>query len=164
MIPRDWVRKWALFLEIRCIQYSSFLEKIPVFRKLHRNITADVEILSWRRDSLAEICVRFRTPYLGLPVAIEKIQIGFNDEDRRFYPSAFRFFDWHSWKHISGEMEWIGEHRVVVKGRSVEFITGFIYRAEDPSAPTEHFGLRLAEGVEGVARVLCCRDINRMKF
>jgi len=108
--------------------------------------------------------VQFKTPYLHLPVAVVKSQIGHEDADREFSPSAFRFFDWHSWAHIEGSIEWHGEHRTDINGERVVVVTGFSYRIHAIRTPVEHFGLRLAEGVEGTAKVLYNHAITRMKF
>ena len=45
-----------------------------------------------------------------------------------------------------------------------EVITGFVYKIGDMSVPAENYGLRLAEGVDGVARILWGGEIRRMKF
>ena len=101
----DWIRQRALSLELRFILWSSFLEKTPLLRYLHRNVTADIDIVG-RDDSVAMgIRVRFITPYLNPPAVVEKMQIGSENEDHRFTPTAFRFFDWHSWGHIEGKID-----------------------------------------------------------
>ncbi|NNK96983.1 MAG: hypothetical protein HKP41_21730 [Desulfobacterales bacterium] len=164
MISLNWIRQRALSIELRFIRYSSFLERIPLLRYLHRNVTADIEILS-REDNIAiGLRIKFITPYLNLPVEVEKAQIGYEDKDRRFIPTAFRFFDWHSWMHIEGQIDWEGARPVNVKGRKTEVITGLVYKISDISVPAENYGLRLAEGVDGTARILWGGEIERMKF
>jgi hypothetical protein len=131
---------------------------------LHRNVTADLEILSREENISIGLRIKFITPYLNLPVAVEKTQIGYEDKDRRFTPTAFRFFDWHSWTHIEGKIDWEGARPVNVKGTRTEVITGFVYKISDMSVPAENYGLRLAEGVDGAARILWGGEIKRMKF
>jgi len=164
MIFSDWIRQCASSLELRFIRCSAFLERIPLLRYLHRNVTADLEILSREENISIGLRIRFITPYLNLPVAVEKMQIGYEDKDRRFTPTAFRFFDWHSWRHIEGKIEWEGARPVNVKGTRTEAITGFVYKTSDMSVPAENYGLRLAEGVDGTARILWGGGIKRMKF
>jgi hypothetical protein len=112
----------------------------------------------------ARFSVEFKTPYLRFPVEIEKAQIGFEEEKYRFRPEAFRLFDWQSWVHIEGEIDWQGEREMNLKGKRQVFITGFSYRVHDVPSAIGNLGIRLAEGVEGYTRVLCLRDIRRMKF
>jgi hypothetical protein len=160
----DRIRKRALSLELRFIRWSSFLEQIPLLRYLHRNVTAEIDIFG-RDDSVAMgIRVRFITPYLNLPTVVEKTQIGSENQDRRFTPTAFRFFDWHSWAHIEGKIDWEGVRTVDIEGTKTQVITGFVYKITDISVPVEHFGLRIAEGVDGTVRVLLGDKIERMKF
>ncbi|MEN8130385.1 MAG: hypothetical protein ABFS45_09380 [Pseudomonadota bacterium] len=108
--------------------------------------------------------VEFRTPYLHLPVEIEKAQIGVENKKCKFQPGAFRFFDWQSWVHIEGSIDWQGEREENLKGKSVVFITGFSYRVHEVPSAIENLGIRLAEGVEGYTRVLWHGDIRRMRF
>jgi hypothetical protein len=164
MISSDWFRQRALSLELRFIRWSSFLERIPLLRHLHRNVTADIDIFDRDQDIAIGLRVKFVSPYLNLPVAVEKTQIGYEDEDRGFTPTAFRFFDWHSWAHINGKIDWEGAHTVNVNGKQTDVITGFVYRISDISVAAEHYGLRLAEGVDGTVRTLVGGKINRMKF
>jgi hypothetical protein len=162
--PSDWIRQRAVSLELLLIRYTSFLETIPLLRHLHRNITAGIELLGRGRDIAAGVRVQFKTPYLHLPLEVDKTQIGHEDRDRIFRAAAFRFFDWHTWTHIEGEIDWIGARTVDIKGKHVEVITGFVYTIGDRHPPIEHIGLRLAEGVEGTARILRGREIKRMRF
>lgn len=164
MIFSDWIQQRALSLELRFIRCSSFLKTIPLLRHLHRNVTASVEILSREENIAMGFRIKFMSPYLNLPVAVEKAQIGYEDKDRRFTPAAFRFFDWHSWAHIDGIVEWEGLHQVSIKGKSTEFITGFVYKISIMSVAAENYGLRLAEGVEGTVRILSGGEIKRVKF
>jgi hypothetical protein len=131
---------------------------------LHRNITADVRVIGQEKNHGTGFNVEFRTPYLHLPVEIEKAQIGFENETYRFRPEAFRLFDWQSWVHIEGEIDWLGQRTVNLKGKSVDLITGFRYRVHDVPSAIENLGIRLAEGVEGYIRVLWRCDIRRMRF
>ncbi|MCP4408178.1 MAG: hypothetical protein GY807_10540 [Gammaproteobacteria bacterium] len=108
--------------------------------------------------------VKFRTPYLHLPVKVEKTQIGIENEKNTFQPGAFRFFDWQSWAHIAGKIDWQGEHEANLKGKRLIFISGFSYRVHAVPSDIENLGIRLAEGVEGYTRVLWSRDIRRMRF
>jgi hypothetical protein len=164
MISSDWIRQRALSLELRFIRCSSFLERIPLLRYLHRNVTADLEILSREENIGIGLRIKFITPYLNLPVAVEKTQIGYEDKDHRFTPTAFRFFDWHSWTHIEGKIVWEGARPVNIKGTRTEVITGFVYKISDISVSAENYGLRLAEGVDGTARILWNGEIKWMKF
>jgi len=121
-------------------------------------------MLSREEDISIGFRIKFRTPYLNLPVAVEKTQIGYEDKEGRFTPTAFRFFDWHSWTHIEGRIDWEGARPVNVKGTRTEVITGFVYKISEMSVPAENYGLRLAEGVEGTAKILWGGEIERMKF
>ena len=164
MISSDWIRQLALSLELRFIRCSSFLERIPVLRRLHRSVTADIEILSREENTGIGFRVKFITPYLNLPVAVEKSQIGYENKDGRFTPAAFRIFDWHTWTHIEGKLAWEDARAINIKGSRTEVITGFVYTISDISVPAENYGLRLAEGVDGTVRVLLSGEIVRMKF
>lgn len=164
MISSDWIRQRALTLELGFIRCSSVLERVPLLRYLHRNVTADLEILSPEENIKVGLRIKFITPYLKIPVALEKTQIGYEDQNRNFTPTAFRFFDWHSWAHIEGKIDWEGARSVIVEGKRTEIITGFVYKISDISVPAENYGLRLAEGADGTARILWGGEIKRMKF
>jgi hypothetical protein len=153
-----------LSLEMRFIRWSSFLDRIPLVGRLHRNVTADIDIFRHHQTTAMGLRVKFLSPYLRLPVAVEKTQIGYESEDRGFTPTAFRFFDWQSWTHIDGDIDWEGMRIVDVNGRKTEVITGFEYRVSAISVVAENYGLRLAEGVDGTARTLVGGKIERMKF
>ncbi len=164
MAMSDWIPRYVLALELRFIQRASFLERIPLLRILHRRVTADVRVLGSEEGVPGGFVVRFKTPYLHLPVEVAKSQIGHEGVDGKFCPSAFRFFDWHSWRHIEGGIEWIGERRVDIEGEEVAVVAGFVYRIHGLCPPLETFGLRLAEGVEGTASVLWNHAIVRVRF
>lgn len=159
-----WIRQHALSLELRFIHRTAFLGKIPLLRIFHRNVTADVWVLGPEENVALGFVVQFKTPYLHLPVELKKSQIGHEGAGQEFTPSAFRFFDWQSWAHIQGRIEWQDERRVDIDGEEVTVITGFSYRTDDIHTPLENFGLRLAEGVEGHANVLWNRAIVELKF
>jgi hypothetical protein len=154
----------ASSLELRFIRWLSFLDKIPLLRYFHRNVTADIDIFGPDENVAIGLRIKFITPYLNLPVAVEQSQIGTENEERRFTPAAFRFFDWHSWAHIEGRIDWEGVRTVDVKGTKTQTITGFVYTISDISVPVEHYGLRMAEGVDGAVRVLLGGKIESMKF
>jgi len=164
MIASNWIRQRALSLELGFIRGLCFLDRIPLLRYLHRNLTADIEILSHEGSIAIGLRIKFITPYLHLPVAVERLQIGYEDKDHRFTPTAFRFFDWHSWAHIEGKIGWEGARTVNIKGSKTEVITGFVYEISDISVPAENYGLRLAEGVDGTIRICSGGEIQRMKF
>lgn len=164
ILSSDWVRRRTLALELRLIRSTSLFDRIPLLRHLHRNITAHVEPLGDGKDTAAGVRVRFMTPYLHLPIEVDKTQVGHEDRERGFTAAAFRYFDWLSWTHIEGAIEWIGARTVDVNGRPVDVIRGFVYRASANLSPNEHIGLRVAEGVEGTVRVLWGRRIRSMRF
>ncbi|MCU7931892.1 MAG: hypothetical protein KZQ90_13910 [Candidatus Thiodiazotropha sp. (ex Codakia rugifera)] len=164
MTVSDWIRKHALSLELWIIHRTSFLGNIPLLRFFYRHITADIRVLDSEGNAGLGFSVNFKTPYLHLPIHVQKSQVGAVDADHQFLPAAFRFFDWHSWAHIEGRVEWLGERRIDINGEGVSVITGFNYWGLEPPAPQETFGLRLAEGVEGTAKVLWDQHIVRVKF
>jgi hypothetical protein len=99
--------------------------------------------------------LEFQSPYLHQPLEVERSQIGQASEGgARFTPAAFRFFDWGSWAHIDGEIEWRGGRQLVLNGKAVPLISGFTYRPAALPAGVGNVGLRVAEGVEGTLRVL----------
>lgn len=164
MLTLDWVRQYALSLELRIVSRASFLSKIPLLRVFQHNVTADVKVLSPEGNDGLGFFVEFKTPYLHLPVEVKKTQIGFENRNQEFTPSAFRFYDWHSWAHITGRIEWHGERQLDIKGEEVSVITGFSYWIYDLPTPLENFGLRLAEGVEGTAWILYNFEMVRVQF
>ncbi|MEL0585942.1 MAG: hypothetical protein AAES65_13805 [Candidatus Thiodiazotropha sp. (ex. Lucinoma kazani)] len=160
----DWIRQRALSLELWIFHYTSFFSHIPLLRIFHRYVTADIRVLDSEGNAGLGFCVIFKTPYLHLPIHVQKSQVGDVDAGHRFLPAAFRFFDWHSWAHIEGRVEWQGERLIDIKGEAISVITGFNYWSLEPPAPQETFGLRLAEGVEGTAKILLDQKIVRVKF
>lgn len=149
---------------MRFICCATFLKRFPALRSLYRNVTADLVILEPRDDLAMAITVDFRSPYFHLPVPLEKTQIGKIDADGRFEPCSFRLFDWQTWMHIDGIVEWRGEHRVQTEGEEVDFITGFSYRVTELPPIDANLGLRLAEGVESMVRISCGGRVARVKF
>ena len=111
MSASDRIRQWAVSLDLLLSRLTSGLEKIPLLGGLHPEVTADVEILGKAGQAEIGLRVGFRSPYLGLPLEFEKSQIGSVGEDGRLRPTAFRFFDWQTWRHIDGEVEWTEERR-----------------------------------------------------
>ncbi|MCU7946217.1 MAG: hypothetical protein KZQ72_06175 [Candidatus Thiodiazotropha sp. (ex Cardiolucina cf. quadrata)] len=164
MTVSDWIRQRALSLELWIIHRTSFLNNIPLLRIFHRNVTADIRVHDSEGNAGLGFSVNFKTPYLHLPIHVQKSQVGDVDAGHKFLPAAFRFYDWHSWAHIEGRVEWHGECRIDIKGEGVSFITGFSYWSLEPPAPQETFGLRLAEGVEGTTKILWDQLIVRVKF
>lgn len=163
-IVSDWIRRSVLSLELRFSDRTSFFGKVRLLRVLHRNVTADVRMLGVKKNVALGFAVQFKTPYLHLPIAVVKGHIGHEDTNREFSPAAFRFFDWHTWAHIKGRIEWQGEHQLDVEGNKLTVVNGFSYWIHEVRTPLENFGLRLAEGVEGSAKVLLDREIIRVKF
>ncbi len=164
MVVSDWIRHHALVLELRCIQFASFICRVPFFPNFHRCVTADVRLLSTDKNISIGFIVRFKSPYLHLPIEVKKSQIGAETVEQEFLPAAFRFFDWDSWVHLAGEIEWYGVRKADIKGEEVPFITGFSYKIRGQGAHTDHYGLRLAEGVEGTIWVLRNQTIVSMQF
>lgn len=164
MISSAWLRQRTLAVELRCSRFLTFLKRIPLLRHLHRGVTARVEILGPEEHTKIRFRIKFLSPYLHFPVAVEKSQIGYNDKDGKFTPTAFRFFDWHSWNHMEGIVEWEGAQKVVLKDTWVNAITGFVYSVSDTAVNAENYGLRLAEGVDGTVRVASGNTIKRVCF
>ncbi|MCU7803835.1 MAG: hypothetical protein KZQ96_11605 [Candidatus Thiodiazotropha sp. (ex Lucinoma borealis)] len=160
----DWIRQRALSLELWIIHRTSFLSHIPLLRIFHQHVTADIRVLDSEGKAGLGFSVYFKTPYLHLPIDVQKSQVGDVDAGQKFLPAAFRFFDWHSWAHIEGRVEWHAERRIDIKGEGVSVITGFSYWSLEPPVPQETFGLRLAEGVEGTAKILWDQLIVQVKF
>lgn len=158
------LRRRLLAVELRCSRRLSFLKGIPLLRHLHRGVTASIEMLDPKEHIAIWFRIKFLSPYLHLPVAVEKTQVGYSDKHDKFTPTAFRFFDWHSWNHIEGIIAWEGAHKVIVKNTSVEVITGFVYSISDMAVRAENYGLRLAEGVDGTVRIAGSSEIERLNF
>jgi len=149
-----WIRR-LLPLELLLIRRMSCLRRVPVLRRLSRQVTARLTLSAnahprdgpWFR-------LDFETPYLRLPVEVERIQIGIEGAHSRFSPEAFRFFDWQSWAHIDGKIAWHGGREATLNGRTVPLVKGFSYRSAKLPEDIGNLGLRIAEGVEGTLRVL----------
>lgn len=159
--------RWAqrlLPLEFLLIRWTSFLHKVPLVRRLHRKVTAQLVLIGDGTRAVNAFRVNFETPYLRLPVEVDRSQIGMEKGDSGIRPAAFRFFDWQSWVHIEGAIVWHGERESTVNGRPVNLITGFTYRPDDLSPVVGNLGLRIAEGVEGTVRVLWGEAIVTVGF
>jgi hypothetical protein len=163
MSSPHWFRQQILFFELAFICRTAFLRRIPLLRRLHRGVTADLRVLQAQPDGGA-FRIDFRSPYFGLPVSLDEAQIGTVDTGGRLRPASFRFFDWRTWAHIDGTVEWRGERSVQVKGKGVDFITGFLYRAPRLPSVTSNLGVRLAEGVEATVRIACGEKVARVPF
>jgi len=150
----DWILR-LLPLELQLIRRMSFLRHLPVLHRLSRQITARLT-LSGKAvpDEAPAFRLDFETPYLHLPVEVERIQIGSEKTDAGFRPGALRFFDWQSWAHIDGEVEWHGAREANLKHRRATVITGFSYRPGKLAESVGNLGLRIAEGVENTVRVI----------
>jgi hypothetical protein len=157
------IRQQLVFFELAFICRTAFFKRIPVLRRLHRGVTADITVIEAQHDG-AEIRIDFRSPYFGLPVSVDAAQIGAIDPRQRLQPAAFRFFDWQTWSHIDGTVDWRGERSVQVKGDDVDFITGFEYRIPKLRRLAGNLGLRLAEGIEATVRIACGMKVARVPF
>ena len=164
MFPLNAIRKWLLQLELRYLRNASIFDQMPRLRWLNRKITADIAIIY--ADSNRGIRFRsdFRTPYLRLPVAVEKSQIGRGTGNGLLQTASFRFFDWQSWGHIDGEIEWHGEMVATIRGKHEAFISGFSYAVREIPSEADNLGIRLAEGVEGRVRVLVGGELASFRF
>ena len=160
----DFFRQQILALELRFSRLSTPLERLPLLRHLHRGVTADVRLLDAPEGIGIGLSIEFLSPYLHLPVEVKKSQIGIDEAGEEFRPSAFRFFDWHSWTHIDGNIEWCGERRVTANDNDLSVITGFDYRPVDINPYPDNFGLRLAEGVDGTIEVLSNDNVVSARF
>ncbi len=151
-------------LELLISGSTHFLDRTPLLRIFRRQVTAEVSMLAEETNIAVGFRVEFKTPYLHLPVEIDKIQIGSEENQLGFRPAAFRFFDWQSWAHMSGEIGWLRERQVEVSGETHDFVSGFEYRVADVPTASDNLGIRLAEGIDGTVSVLVNRDIRQMKF
>ncbi|MBT3041560.1 MAG: hypothetical protein KME67_01775 [Candidatus Thiodiazotropha sp. (ex Codakia orbicularis)] len=151
-------------LELLISGSTLFLDRMPLLRVFRRQVTAEVSMLSEGIDITLGFLVEFKTPYLHLPVEIDKTQVGSEDNQLGFRPASFRFFDWQSWEHMTGEISWLRERQVGISGKTHDFVSGFEYRVAAVPTASDNLGIRLAEGIDGTARVLVNRDIRQMKF
>jgi len=158
------IKKWLLQMELRYLRNNSYLEHTPGLRFFNRKITADIAIIY--ADDIRGIRFRidFRTPYFKFPVAVEKTQIGQKTGNSLLQTASFRFFNWQSWAHIDGRIQWHGERISTIRGNRKELITGFSYSVKRIPAKTENLGIRLAEGVQGTVSVLAGRELLRYRF
>lgn len=164
MVYSDWLRRTVLSFELRIVRWSSPLGKVALLRRLHRGVTANIQVLQPKTHEAIGFRVKFLSPYFHLPVAVEKTQIGFIDNGGRFAPTAFRFFDWHSWAHFDGAICWLGEDTLTLSAGTTEVITGFEYQVSSAATAASNFGIRIAEGVEGHVRIEQRKKILRVKF
>jgi len=148
-----WVR-CLLPLELLLIRRISFLRRIPLLRRLHRQSTAWLTLLCDVPGKRSALRLDFEIPYLHLPLEVDRNQIGFEDAGSGFKPAAFRFFNWRSWAHIAGNVQWYGELAAILYGKKVTLITGFSYRPTAEPERIGNLGPRVAEGVAGTLRVL----------
>jgi hypothetical protein len=160
----NWIHAGLVPLELRLAGRLAFLRSVPLLRRLSRRVTARVAVHAGAPGGALVLHVDFETPYLRLPVQVEKAQIGTDVPPNGLEPASFRFFDWHSWQHIGGEMTWTGERDLMVAGRLVGFVTGFRYRAGSVPISAGNLGLRIAEGVEGTIRVNRGDHVVQMGF
>lgn len=153
MISPTWVRR-LLPLELLLIRRMSFLAKVPLLWRLRRQVTARLTLLGRGPGAAPAFRLDFQTPYLHLPVEVDRSQIGAYEPGSGFRPAAFRFFDWRSWMHIEGHIEWHGRRDAAFGEQEVTLVSGFTYRPGDLPEGAGNLGLRVAEGVQGVLRVL----------
>lgn len=140
-------------LELSLIRRTSFLRRIPLLRRLHRQVTARLTLLGEGPGKLPAFRLDFETPYLHLPLEIDRNQIGVEDSESGFRPEAFRYFDWRSWTHMDGEIQWHGERTAILDDVRTTMITGFGYQPKALADGVGNLGLRIAEGVESNLRV-----------
>jgi hypothetical protein len=146
------------------IRRMSFLRRVPLLNRLHRQVTARLKLLDSDPGAVPAFRLDFRSPYLHLPLEIDRSQVGTEDPDTGLRPAAFRFFDWQSWQHIDGEVQWHGERTEALDGHETVLITGFSYQPKDPLNGAGSLGLRIAEGVQGTLRLLWGDVIAEMGF
>ncbi len=158
------VRDAIVWLELLFVCHAAFLRRIPLLRLMYRTVTAEPRILASPDRLATEICIDFHSPYFHLPVSVDKSQIGQVDSCQLLKPAAFRLFEWQTWVHINGNVEWHGERHVHNKEQQLDFVTGFSYRISELPEGGGNLGLRLAEGVEGEVRIACGKTISRVSF
>ena len=147
---KDAIDQRVLSLELGLSRLTAHLQGIPLLRRLHRAVSAEIGLT--RAGARLGVSVDFRSPYLWRPVRVARSQVGDQEADR-FVPAAFRLFDWHTWIHIDGRVTWRGSLRAGGESGDEESILGFDYEVRLPSPPPSTLGLRLAEGVEGHVRL-----------
>jgi len=158
------VRDAIVLLELLFVCHAAFLRRIPLLRLLYRTVTAEPRIVLSHDRLATEISIDFRSPYFHLPVSVDKSQIGQVDSCQLLKPAAFRLFEWQTWVHINGNVEWHGERHVHSKEQQLDLVTGFSYRIPELPERGGNLGLRLAEGVEGELRIACGKTISRVSF
>jgi len=159
-----WIRTRVVPLELLLAGRCAFLRRLPLLRRLNRRVTARVQVEVGALGGISALRVDFKSPYLRFPMEIERAQIGVELPETGFEAAAFRFFDWHSWQHIAGEITWHGEREVALGGKAVSLVTGFTYRPGALPEGVANLGLRIAEGVEGTIRVRCAETLVRTGF
>ncbi len=152
MTSSNWVRR-LLPVELRLIRQTSFLRRVPMLRRLGRQVTARLTLFDATAGAPPGFRLDFETPYLHLPVEVDQAQIGAESAGGGFSAAAFRYFDWQSWVHMDGDVLWHGERRATLNDKDVTLITGFSYRPRRGVSCAGNLGLRVAEGVEGTVRV-----------
>ena len=160
----DYARRRIAALELLISGNTTFLDRTPLLRVFRRQVTAEVSMLPEETAVAMGFRVEFRSPYFRLPVEIDTAQIGNEEERMGFTPGAFRLFDWQSWAHIAGRISWLRERSISLDGQEHNFVSGFEYRVSAVPTASNNLGIRLAEGIEGTARVLVGRKLKQMKF
>lgn len=160
---KDYLRKQGVALDLWLSRRTRSWESLPLLHYLHRDVTADIEIGSSPLERRLEVSVVFQSPYLHLPVEVSKSQIG-ESVGTEFKPAAFRLFDWHTWAHIDGRMEWRGERLAEASPEGTPVVRGFRYQASLGRFASDSLGLRIAEGVDGVVRILVGNGITPVRF
>ena len=158
---KDSIDQRLLSLELALSRLTALLQGIPLLRRLHRAVSAEIGLT--RAGAGLGILVDFRSPYLWRPVRVARSQVGEQEGDR-FVPAAFRLFDWHTWKHIDGRAAWRGSLRTGSESGGEESVLGFSYEVRLPSPPPSTLGLRLAEGVEGHVRLFDGDTLRTTRF
>ncbi len=158
------IRDSILLVELLFVCHTAFFKRVPLLRLTYRSVTAVFQVLPPHDRVAAEFRINFRSPYFHIPVSVDRSQIGRIKRDQSLKPGAFRVFDWQTWAHIDGNVEWHGERHAISKGQKLELITGFSYRIPELPGGVGNLGLRLAEGVEGKVRIACGRTIAQVDF
>ncbi len=154
---KESIHQRMLSLELGLSRLTARLQGIPLLRRLHRAVSAEVGLT--RTGAGLRVSVDFRSPYLWRPVRVARSQVG-EQEGGRFVPAAFRLFDWQTWKHMDGRAAWRGP----MGAAGEEAVQGFSYEVRLPSPPPSTLGLRLAEGVEGLVRLFDGRTVRTTAF